>query len=182
MKTINRKTTVISELIEDLLNKQIGLEAKASANYLAAASWCDSRGYANCADFFYLQSDEERMHMLKIFHYLNDVGATAVSPRIEEVIEGFVSLRDVFEFSLESEIKVSEAINQIVLTAKDEKDYSTEQFMQWFVQEQREEEIVARRAVELFDLLGEDKLALFMIDERIQSIKKINSATPNTPA
>ena len=93
----------------------------------------------------------------------------------------FVSLKDIFEISLDSEITVTIAINIIVDKVKNEKDYSTEQFMQWFVQEQREEEMKARRAVELFDLLGDDKLALFMIDERIGKLNASMAAAATAP-
>ena len=79
-------------------------------------------------------------------------------------------MREVFEFTLDSEITVSEAINKIVKQARKENDYPSENFIQWFVEEQIEEEYIARRAVELFDLMGEDKLAIFMIDERIPKI------------
>jgi len=172
MKDIMRAKTVLSLETEELLNNQVALEAQASAKYLAMASWCDTNGYATSADFYYEQSDEERAHMLKIFRYINDMGGNAISPAIAEVTSNFVSLRDIFETALESEIIVSKAINMIVDRAKSEKDYNTDQFMQWFVQEQREEEMIARRAVELCDMLGDDKLALFMIDERIGGLRK----------
>lgn len=172
MEDIMRKKTVMSLEMEELLNKQVELEAKASAKYLAMASWCDSHGYSNSATYFYEQSDEERMHMLKIFTFINDMGGTAVSPGFDTPKSDYASFREIFETALESEIQVSNAINFIVDKAKKERDYSTDQFLQWFVQEQREEEMNARRAVELFDLLGEEKLALFMIDERIMSLRK----------
>jgi len=181
MKDLMRKRTVISLETEELLNKQVALEAMASAKYLAMASWCDAHGYENSAEYFYAQSDEERAHMLKIFHYINDMGGTAVSPAVDLINANFVSLKDIFEISLDSEITVTLAINIIVDKVKNEKDYSTEQFMQWFVQEQREEEMKARRAVELFDLLGEDKLALFMIDERIGKLNAAMAAAEAAP-
>jgi len=182
MKDLMRKKTVISIETEELLNNQVALEAKASSKYLAMASWCDTHGYENAAEYFYAQSEEERMHMLKIFHYINDMGGTAISPAIEAIDANFISFRDVFEISLDSEIIVTKAINHIVDKAKSEKDYSTEQFLQWFVQEQREEEMKARRAVELFDLLGEEKLALFMIDERIGKMITPAGAADSEPA
>ncbi|MFK7901139.1 MAG: ferritin [Cyclobacteriaceae bacterium] len=175
-----RKNIAISSEIEELLNKQVVLEASASTNYLAMASWCDGKGYSNAATYFYEQSDEERSHMLKVFHYINDVGGEAAAAKVTDIQADFVSLRDVFETALENEILVSKAINKIVEVTKKDKDYSTEQFMQWFVAEQREEEMIARRAVELFEMLGDDKLALFMIDERIANLKK--SVAPDAGA
>ena len=63
----------ISPKMKKSLNDQIALEAAASNNYLAMASWCEVTGYQGSADYFYAQSDEERTHMLKVVHYLNDM-------------------------------------------------------------------------------------------------------------
>lgn len=179
MKDLIRMSSAISQEMLSLLNEQVEIEAQSSANYLAMASWCNAKGYDNSADFLIEQSDEERKHMLKLFQFVNDMGGFAHSPIINKVNHEFDSLRDVFESVLESEIKVSNAINKIVEKARSDKDYRTENFMQWFVEEQIEEEFVARRAVELFELLGEDKLALFMIDERIPKIK-YNKSSPDS--
>ncbi len=163
MSTLSNET-IIS------LNQQIKIESQASSNYLAAAAWCNSKGYDNSADFFFKQADEERAHMLKIFHYLCDMGATPTIPALEQARDSYESLRDVFEMALNAEEMVSEAINNIVNTCRKQNDHRTENFMQWFVNEQIEEEFITRRAVELFDLMGDDKLAIFMIDERIPKI------------
>lgn len=170
MESKRRLNTSLSVDLVDSLNKQIKMEAHSSAQYLAMAAWCESKGYDNSADFFFNQSDEERIHMLKIFKYLCDLGGEAKSPTIDEVQHEYANLREVFEKALEAEINVTIAINNIVGKAREEKNYQTENFIQWFVQEQIEEEYIARRAVELFELMGEDKMALFMIDERIPKI------------
>ncbi len=160
----------LSPAIEQALNQQIKMEALSSSKYLAAAAWCDAHGYSNSAEFLFAQADEERQHMMKIFHYVCDMGGHAISPSIGEVQHKFSSLREIFEYALESEVNVTEAIDEILTLARRENDYPTENFIQWFVTEQIEEEYIVRRAVELFDLMGEDKLALFMIDERIPKI------------
>ncbi|MCP4522520.1 MAG: ferritin [Cytophagales bacterium] len=170
MGNTRRNSTPLSLEMVKVLNQQVALEALSSAKYLAAAAWCGSMGYDNSSEFFFKQAEEERMHMLKIFRYICDLGGKAISPSVADVNVEFNSLRDVFEFTLDSEIMVSESINGIVKQARIENDYPTENFIQWFVEEQIEEEFVARRAVELFDLMGEDKLAIFMIDERIPKI------------
>lgn len=167
----------LSKDITGALNKQIDREAQSSTNYLAAAAWCNAQGYDHSADFFFKQAEEEREHMLKIFKYVCDMGGLPKAPAVKQGHTGFDSLRAVFEMALESEMKVTDSINEIVNIARKEKDHRTENFMQWFVQEQVEEEFITRRAVELFDLMGEDKLAIFMIDERIPKIeyKSINN-------
>jgi ferritin len=83
---------MISKTIEKALQHQIALEAYSSAVYLSMASWMDSEGFEGAAAFFYKQSDEERMHMLKIFHFINDNDGHAMVPAIEappKSVQGF---------------------------------------------------------------------------------------------
>ena len=171
MKDIIRSQSVLKEEIVESINKQIKMEATSSSAYLAMAGWCDIRGYDNCAKFFFKQSDEERGHQLKFFHYLADMEAVAISPSVDEVEHEFSSLRSVFEKALEYEISVSESIHDMVRLARKQGDIATEEFLRWFVQEQIEEEFVARKCVELFDVFGEEKLSMGFIEERILEIE-----------
>lgn len=171
MKDILRRHNVLKQEIVDVLNKQIKMEAHSSAAYLALAAWCDVHGYDNSAAHFYIQSDEERKHQLKIFRYLADMECDVVSPSVGESQHDFPNLKSVFEKALEMEIAVTDAIHDIVRACRKQGDIATEEFMRWFVQEQIEEEYVARRILELFDTLGEDKIALGMIEERVLTIK-----------
>ena len=95
----------------------------------------------------------------------------AVSPSIGESQHDFGSLKEVFERALEMEVAVSDSIHEIVGDCRKYNDIATEEFMKWFVMEQIEEEYIARRALELFDVLGEDKIALAMFEERISKIE-----------
>ena len=158
MKDILRRHHVLKDEIVNIINRQIKMEANSSAAYLALAAWCDVRGYDNSAEFFFKQSEEERKHQLKLFHYLCDMECDAISPTVSESQHDFGSLRAVFEKALEHEIAVSDSIHEIVGECRKYNDIATEEFMRWFVKEQIEEEYVTRRALELFDVLGEDKL------------------------
>jgi ferritin len=171
MRDLVRQKTSLSEEIEKSLNDQIKQEAKASASYLAMASWCDQHGFANSTDFFYKQSGEEREHMLKIFKYVNDVGGKAISPEVTDLPNNYNSLRSVFEQALEQEIANTQSINRIVDQCYKAKDYTTVTFLQWFLQEQVEEEFIARRALELFDVIGEEGVGIYMIDKKIPDIQ-----------
>jgi len=171
MRDLVRQKTSLSEEIEKILNDQIKQEAKASATYLSMASWCDQHGFGNSTEFFYKQSGEERDHMLKIFKYVNDVGGKAISPEVTDVSNNFNSLRAIFEQALEQEIANTQSISRIVEQCYKAKDYTTVTFLQWFLKEQVEEEFIARRALELFDVIGEDGVGLYMIDKRIPDIK-----------
>lgn len=171
MRDLVRQKTSLSEDIEKILNDQIHQEAKASANYLAMASWCDQHGFAHSCDFFYKQSTEEREHMLKIFRYINDVGGKAISPEVSDIPHNFNSLRSVFEQGLEQEIANTQSFHRIIDQCYKVKDYTTVHFLQWFLQEQVEEEFIFRRALELFEVIGEDGLEIYTVDKKIPDIK-----------
>ena len=171
MKDLLRRECPLKEEVIDILNKQVQIEAHSANAYLAMAGWCGVNGYDNCAEFFFKQSDEERKHQSKLFKYLVNMEATAVAPRIEEPNHEFPSLRSVFETALDMEISVTESIHGVVRVARQNDDIATEEFMRWFVMEQIEEEFVARRTLELFDVIGEDKLALAMIEDRVLGIE-----------
>jgi ferritin len=105
--------------------------------------------------------------MLKLFRYINEAGGHALQPEISDIQHRFISLREVFEQMLEHEIRVTHSIHKIVDYCLETKDYSTFNFMQWYVTEQREEEQLARRALEIFDIIGEEGVGLWTIDQEI---------------
>lgn len=161
----------ISEETEKLLNKQIMMEGTSSAAYLSMASWCDMKGYINAAKFLYNHAEEERMHMLKLFRYINDSGGHALQPEIKGIQHQFSSLREIFNKILDHEVAVTQSINGIVDHCLTVKDFATFNFMQWYVEEQREEETLARRALELFEIIGEGSIGLWTIDQEIGKLE-----------
>lgn len=177
MKDLLRLKTSLQEEIETALNEQIKREAHASSTYLAMASWCDRHGFDYSAGYFYKQAEEERAHMLKIFKYVSDLGGNAVSPEVSGIPQDWESFRAVFEQALENEIAVTQAINRIVGKCHKLQDFTTVAFLQWFLQEQIEEEYVARRALELFDVIGEEGVGQFMIDKQIPKLSYDGNAT-----
>lgn len=171
MKDLLRLRTSLKEEIEIILNAQCKMEAEASQKYLAMASWLDRNGFAKSAEYLYAQAEEEREHFLKIFKYITEVGGTAITPIVGEVSQEYPSFKSVFEAALQSEIAVSNSINKIVAKCREANDYATEDFMMWYVTEQREEEKNARRALELFDLIdSESATGKFVLDKEIAKI------------
>ncbi|MEJ6979028.1 ferritin [Pedobacter sp. P351] len=170
MKDLLRLRTSLSEEIENLLNEQIKNEAYSSAVYLSMASYCNRNGYDNSAGRLEKQSNEERVHMLKIFKYVNDLGGRAISPEITNVPQEFESFRGVFELALQQEIKVTGQLNRIADQCMRLKDYTTFDFIQWFLKEQIEEEYIARRILELFDVIGEEGTGRWQIDKHIPQV------------
>ncbi|WP_018344372.1 ferritin [Cytophaga aurantiaca] len=171
MKDLVRLRTSLKEEIEIILNAQCKMEAEASNKYLAMASWLERNGYKQSSDYLYGQAEEERTHFLKIFKYINDVGGTAITPVIGEVTQEYSDLKSVFETALQSEIAVSLSINKIVAKCREVSDFATEEFIMWFVKEQREEEENARRALELFEVIDVNSSAgKFLLDKEIAKI------------
>ncbi|MHA7734394.1 ferritin [Nitrosopumilus sp. S6] len=155
----------ISTKMKKALNDQIALEGLASSSYLAMASWCEVTGYKGAADYFYAQSDEERTHMIKIIHYLNDIGATATIPAIKAPSGTYKSLEGLVKTALKNEQDVTKAIHKMVELAHKEKDHSTYAFLEWFVNEQVQEETKFETILQKFDLIGRDKIAINEIDK-----------------
>ncbi len=171
MKDLLRRNSALNEGVEKLLNLQSKIECDASTKYLAMAAWLDRNGYVETAAYMYKQSEEEREHFLKVFKYITEMGGIAITPDVSKVQQEFESFRDVFEIALQNEITVTNAVNKVIAKCRLENDYATEEFMMWYVKEQREEEKNARRALELFDLIDEDSACgKFELDKQIAKI------------
>ncbi len=161
---------MLKPTIAAALNKQVAMESYASANYLAMASWCDREGLEGCADFLYEQSDEEKMHMLKIFHYLNEMDAHAIVPQVPQPESEYASVGALFESVMQHELRVTASINKIVELCYAEQDHATLDFLQWYVTEQREEEALMRRILDKIRLIGDGAGSLYWIDQELQKI------------
>ncbi len=167
MKEFITKSRSLLEETEILLNAQIKLEAVSSAIYLSMASWAEIKGYENSSAFLYEHSEEEKMHMMKIFKYVNEAGGHALYPEITGVPHEFKSLKAIFEQILEHEIVVTKSIHSLVDHCFTNKDFTTFNFLQWYVTEQREEETLSRRILEIFNIIGEEGIGLWTIDQEI---------------
>ncbi|MEH0156075.1 ferritin [Limibacter armeniacum] len=168
MKQVKRLKTSLAKEVEEMLNNQVKMEDESSQFYLSCASWCEKEGFQQSANFLYGHAEEERGHMLKIFKYINTVGGHALAADIPPVRHSFNSLREIFENVLEHEVKVTKSINELVDYCFQHKDWGTFQFLQWFVEEQREEEDLARRVIDVFDIIGEDSpQGMWLIDQEI---------------
>jgi ferritin len=176
--SVIRLKTSIQESVLDLLNGQMAMEAHASGAYLAMSAWCYAHGLNGCGYFFKKQSGEEREHMMKLFNYIADGGGLAISPDVSSIEKSFEGLRDVFVKALESEISITESFNRITDHCHKVKDFQTARFVQWFLDEQLEEEQQARRCLEIFDLIGTSDSGLYRIDKEIFKMKHDHTGQP----
>ena len=165
-----KNSVMIHESIERALVEQIQVENNSSNLYLAMASWCEVQGFNGAAQFLFMHSEEERSHMLKLFKFVNERGGHAVLNDVSTPKADFNSFTEIFEELLAHEIRVSQAINELVGKTLDAKDYTTHNFLQWYVSEQIEEEALARTVLEKLKLIGNDKGGLYLFDNDLEKI------------
>jgi len=162
---------MLTKKMQDALNAQVLVEAQSSQVYLAMASWAEIQpGIDNVTAFFYRHSDEERMHMLKLVHFINERGGFAMIPALEQPKLTYPSISHAFKELLNHEIMVSESINNLVDISLKEKDYATHNFLQWYVAEQIEEEALARICNDKLELIGDEKSGLYLFDQDILNV------------
>jgi ferritin len=168
---------MLSKDIEKALNKQILLEAESSQFYLAMACWAETNGYDGTSGFMYRHSDEERTHMLKIVKYINERGGKAIVPALPKPKADYKSLLEIFENLLEHEVQVTNSINELVYMCLESRDYTTHNFLQWYVAEQIEEEALARTILDKLKMIGNDKGGLYLFDRDVEGIKVTSAAS-----
>lgn len=156
--------------VENALNEQILKEEYSSRLYLAMAIWCEVNGYPGAAAFLYEHADEERMHMMKLVHYVNDRGGAARLMPVEAPPAEFDSLEDVFTKIKKHEEFITESINNLYGITVEEKDYTTGNFLQWYITEQVEEESLFNTILDKIKLVGNDKAGMFHIDKELDGM------------
>lgn len=161
---------MLTERLEQALNKQVRIEAESSQVYLAMASWAEVKGLEGVAAFMYMHSDEERMHMLKLVKYINERGGHATISDLAAPKTAYGSPKEMFELLFKHEVMVSQSINDLVAITLEEKDYSTHNFLQWYVAEQIEEEALARTVLDKINLIGDDKGGLYLFDRDVKTL------------
>lgn len=158
---------MLTQKMVDRLNEQINLEFYSSNLYLQMAAWCAWKGFEGCAAFLRGHAQEELAHMHRLYTYVNETGALAVLGSIDAPPTRFDALHALFGQTLEHEELVTRKINELADTAFQEKDYSTFQFLQWYVAEQHEELTLFRGIRDKLDILGTDGKALYLFDREV---------------
>lgn len=161
---------MLNKKIEKALNDQVAREAQSSFQYLAMASWLENNGFMGTSRFLYNQVQEEYMHMMKLFHYVNEAGGNALAPAVKQVDHNFKGYAKLFAAILENEQKVSAAIHDIVDLCLKEKDYTTFNFLQWYVSEQLEEENLFKEINDKINMLGDNRDSLYLLDRDLETM------------
>jgi ferritin len=162
----------------DQLNTQIGHEYAAHQQYVACAVFYDALTMPQMAGFFYAQALEERGHAMMMVQYLIDSDAPVRIPGVVAPITEFSDLVTPVALALEQEKRVSAQINELTRIAREESDFASDQFMQWFIKEQVEE--VATMS-DLVTVVRRSKDNIEAIEDYIQREQKGESADPSAP-
>ncbi|WP_237446069.1 non-heme ferritin [Sinobacterium norvegicum] len=164
------------------LNEQINLEFYSSNLYLQMSAWCEDKGYEGAAAFMRSHADEEMEHMRRLFTYVSETGALPRLGAIAEAPYEFKSLSSLFNTTYEHECMITSKINDLAHAAFTNRDYSTFNFLQWYVSEQHEEEKLFKSIVDKIELVGEDGKALFLIDKDLAAMATSGSDSIMTEA
>ncbi|MDP5255174.1 MULTISPECIES: non-heme ferritin [unclassified Vibrio] len=168
---------MLTETMVEQLNQQINLEFFSSNLYLQMSAWCEDKGFEGAAEFLRGHAQEEMEHMQRLFTYVSETGAMPILGAIEAPQHEFSCLGDVFRLTLEHEQLVTKKINELAHFAFTNQDYSTFNFLQWYVAEQHEEEKLFKGIIDKLELVGEDGKALFFIDKDLAELAKSGSSS-----
>jgi ferritin len=163
---------VISQKMQDAINKQINAELYSSYLYLSMSAWAMSENLKGSAQWLRVQSEEENGHAMKLFDFLLDRGGKIKLEEIRTPSDSWKGLEDCFKDVYAHELKVTQMIHDLVRTAQEEKDIASQVFLQWFVTEQVEEEANALEIVDTFKLIGDSKGSLYMLDRKLGKRKE----------
>ncbi len=158
---------MLAQQLVQKLNDQINLEYYSSNLYLQMSAWCEFKGLVGCARFLREHATEELTHMRRLFDYVSETGALPEIGAIDAPDASFESIVDVFVATYEHEQHVTQRINELADAAFTNKDYSTFNFLQWYVSEQHEEEKLFKGILDKIEIIGTDGKGLFYIDREV---------------
>lgn len=160
---------MISEKMQKALNDQINAELFSSYLYLSMSAYFEAENWGGFAAWMKKQSAEEYEHAMKFFHYVTEVGKRVTLESLEKPKTEWKSPLEAFEEASKHEVYITNRINDLVNLAQSEKDHATNNFLQWFVDEQVEEVASVEQIVHKFKLIGDNKVALYMLDKELGS-------------
>lgn len=158
---------MLSKKMIDQLNEQIKHELYSGHLYLSMAAYCASIDLDGSANFFIVQEQEERFHAMKFFHYVNEQGGDVKIYALDQPKMDFKSLQEVFDLAWKHEQSVTQRIYKLMDLAIQEKDYATQSLLQWFINEQVEEEATMLGILKQIQLVGESGQGVLMLDREM---------------
>jgi ferritin len=159
---------MLSKKMEKDLNKQVNWELYSAYVYMSMSAYLEHKGLKGFANWMRIQAQEEMTHAMKIYDYINSRGGRALMESIEGPKTNWKNIIEVFKDTLEHEQFVTSRINGLANLANQEKDHATASFLQWFVDEQVEEEESASEMLDQLKLVEGKGAGLFMLDREAQ--------------
>lgn len=157
----------MNEKILAALNDQVRAEFVAFYTYLSMSAWLEANDWPGSAQWMRQHSAEEQMHAMKIFDFINERNGQVTLQAIGQPPTEFDSVQEVFETALEHERHVTGLINNIYRLAQEEGDYPTQVLMEWFINEQVEEEKIVEDALVMVKRAGDNPFQLMYVDQLI---------------
>ena len=167
---------MLSQKLHDAINAQINAELWSAYLYLAMSMDAEAKGYKGVANWFYVQFQEEQAHARIFMNYLNSRDAKVTLLPIEEVPATWNSVLDMYKQTLEHEKKVTSLINNLAFIANEDRDFASINRLNWFIDEQVEEEESAREMIATVEAVEDNKYGMYMLD------KELASRVYNTPS
>jgi len=158
---------MLNDNIEEALNDQVNKELYSAYLYQAMGAQAEFDGFEGIASWMSVQAEEEVFHAKKIYNFINEKGGRVELESIEKPPVDFDSVQAMFEGALEHEQFVTKSINELVDLAQEENDHATEIFLQWFVEEQVEEEDSVESILDKLELIGDSGQGLLMFDKEL---------------
>jgi len=165
----------ISKKAEEILNKQINAEFWSAYFYLSMSNYCNANGMPGFANWMKVQFEEETFHAMKMLDYVNERGGKVILEPIAEVPSEWSGVLNIYEETLAHEEKVTSLINGCVNVAIEEKDHATVNFLQWFVDEQVEEEATVSEILDQLRMFEGKGHGLYMMDKEFKGRSFISS-------
>jgi ferritin len=159
----------LSKKMQDALNEQIKEELYSSYLYLSMAAYCESINLPGFAHWMQVQSGEELEHAMKFFGHINDRGGRVILQALDQPAPEFGGPTDLFEKTLAHEQHITGRIHKLYALAVEENDYASLSMLQWFVDEQVEEEKSASEILEVLKMIGDKGQGLIMLDRQLAS-------------
>ena len=153
--------------LEAALNEQMNFELLSAHYYFAMAGYCKEEDLDGFAHFFWQQAEEEKFHAEKFFTFINEIGGRAEFGQIDKPQNEFESITEVVETALEHEKKVTQRINELMDLAQEENEYAVINFLNWFVEEQVEEEDTMQGILNKLNRFGANSNGLFRLDTKM---------------
>ena len=164
---------MLTNKLQDALNEQINKEFFAEYLYLSMSAYLESIEMEGFANYFNVQAQEEHFHAMKMFNFVHDKGGRVILKSLKEPKSEYTSVVNVIEESLKHERYVTKSINELMDVAIKENDHSVKSFLEWYVDEQVEEEATISRLLAKLKLINGEGFGLLTLDSQLGARKYV---------